>query len=211
MKYPIPLSLIVAIGSVAITFSFLSFSLPASSQSAPFGNSLVPHSFASHFPLEVETIYPQKTTGGDATLGLSVFNVIDNVIDTPNSCEFCTLVVYNGGPHGYADLSYKDIRAHDLTGVKKLSFYIMGINGGEVVDFNVAGKQLSSDAGQSSLSNVKFAVNTGDVTLDKNWKKINIDLSRTDMTGITVPLNIHVLHPSSPGKVSFYVKYPLLS
>lgn len=65
---------------------------------------------------------------------------------------------------------------YDLTGASRLSFWVKGDKGGEVVEFKVGGIM-----GEYSDSIEKT---TGPLTLTRDWKKYNIDLSLSDLSYI---------------------------
>lgn len=140
---------------------------------------------------------------GDAKLNQGYFHIDESVVDTEHSCEFCTYITYTPGPTGIAEVTYSDVVPHDFSGSKKMTLMIMGINGGEHVSFDVAGKHAEGS------NDIHFATKTSPVTLSKAWKKVEIDLTGVNLTGITDPIKIHLTKPTQKESVSFYIKHIL--
>lgn len=164
---------------------------------------LLGQSHAETSELEVKYAYNERVLGGDAEIISGYVQILEDVIDTERSCEFCTYIAYTPGPVGNSTVTYADSKPHNLVGAKKMTFFIMGANGGEKVRFDVAGSLPVDD----TSGDVKYAAQTGVITLTKKWQKIEIDLRPSDLTEITHPLSIHILE-STPGvKVAFYIKF----
>jgi hypothetical protein len=163
---------------------------------------LIGKSEAASHNLEVQNMFKNRHLDGDAKLNQDL-QIDESVVDTEHSCEFCTYITYTPGPSGFADVTYTDIVPHDLSGSKKMTLMIMGIKGGEQVSFEAAGKHAAGS------NDVHFAVKTSTVTLSKAWKKIEIDLTGVDLSGITDPVKIHLVKPTQKGSVSFYIKHIL--
>jgi len=160
---------------------------------------------ASAHNADIRFLFKLKQTGGDGRLDDLYVNIFENVVDTERSCEHCTLVSYRPGPDGYAEVGYISSASHDFTGASRMVFFVMGHDGGEVVHFDVAGKKSSNNVEDEGA--IKYAVTTQAITLDREWKRIQVDLSGQDLTDITHPLNIHVSGSDTNSRIAFYIKH----
>ena len=113
----------------------------------------------------------------------------EDVIWSPNHCEFCTVVEFNVGPGGRSvGVTWSADRDYRIEDAKKMTFFVMGEEGGEEVRFNAVGKK--ADDRQDGGERPEFSVRTKRVTLDSDWKKLEIDLTDVDLTGMTNPFGI---------------------
>lgn len=161
---------------------------------------------AQALPLIVRDKFKEKQLAGDAVAGSKFLKVNEEFVDPENHCEFCTRVEYVPGPEGVAGFSYEDMTGLDLSGAKKVRFWVMGEEGNEKVKFKLAGKSL--DKIQSKLTKgifktERFALTTNEVTLDDDWKKYEVDLSGVDLKRITHPFAFEL---SGGQKQILYIK-----
>jgi hypothetical protein len=151
---------------------------------------------AAVFPLSIRDRFTEKQMEGDAAADSKFMKVDEDFVDPENHCEFCTRVEYTSGPQGKAGFSYEDLKGLDLSGAKKVRFWAMGEQGDEKIKIKVAGRsidKLQEKPGKlkSELNSIfkseRFALTTDQVTLQKNWKRYEIDLTGSDLKGITDP------------------------
>jgi hypothetical protein len=148
---------------------------------------------AAVLPLTIRDRFTEKEMAGDAVAGSQFMNVNEDFVDPENHCEFCTRVEYKPGPEGQAGFSYKDLKGLDLSGAKKVRFWVMGEEGDEKIKFKVAGKSLDKlqeklgKLTKSIFKSERFALTTNQLTLDNKWKEYEIDLSGVDLKEITHP------------------------
>lgn len=220
-------SLIIASSSVSSFFSQSGDGQQQESQTVADGdhghNSILPLALASGFPTDVEATGSFKLSekAGDGQTNTRSIIVHENVIDTERHCDFCTAIEYAPGPKGEAGVSYKALKGIDLSGAKRVTFFVMGENGGEKVKFRVAGKILDivdtnstladSEKGDKLFKNRKFGAVTKEITLDKTWKQIEVDLvdkkgRPLDLSKITHPFALQVMKGSDNSKVVVYFK-----
>jgi hypothetical protein len=133
--------------------------------------------------------------------------VHDNIVDTRRNCEFCTSVDYQPGlSTGNLDLSWAADKNLSISGAKKITFYVMGDSGGEVVKFKAAGKKVDTVINGTMSRILDFGVVSQPVKLQKEWKKLEIDLSKMDMSGVTNPFGIGIEKADNKGPVRIFVK-----
>ncbi len=104
--------------------------------------------------------------------------------DNPHSGKTCLKVVFNKAD-GWGGVFWQDPAndwgdqpgGKDLTGAKKLTFWVRGKNGGEKVKFGFGG-----------IDNKKPHFDTAkgeqEVTLTKDWQQVTIDLAGKDLSRI---------------------------
>lgn len=133
--------------------------------------------------------------------------VHDNIVDTRRNCEFCTSIDYQPGlSTSNLDLSWSADKNFNISGAKKITFYAMGDTGGEVVKFEAAGKKVDTILGGKVSKTLNFGLVSQPVTLQKEWKKFEIDLSKTNLSGVTNPFGIGIEKADNKGPVKIFVK-----
>ena len=166
---------------------------------------------AAKSQVEVLHLFKSKDMGGDAKDNVGSLRVYEDYIDTDNHCEFCTRVEYTPGVQGVAGMAYVDVKGHDLTGTKRVTMYVMGISGDEKIKFMVGGKKFDKTKDKISYQGIfkdqKFAKVTQNISLDKNWKKLEVDVSNGDLKDITHPFAFEITKGKGTEKVVFYLKY----
>lgn len=147
---------------------------------------LIGESEAVHFPLEITQYYKDLDVQTDEGSDSSNLKIYQNVIDTQRNCEFCFAFIYTPDQKGKTEVAFSShVKGYDLSGAKKVSFYLMGDNGDEVVTVKAAGKKkITNGIEEKSKS---FAVSTQPIKLEKQWKKLEIDLSNNDLSDVTYP------------------------
>jgi hypothetical protein len=148
---------------------------------------------AQALPLVVRDKFKDKQLAGDAAANSRHLKVDEEFVDPENHCEFCTRVEYVPGPKGGSGFAYEDPNGLDLSGAKKVRFWVMGEEGNEKIKFKLAGKSLDKIQGKllkklgSLFETERFALTTQEVSLDDDWKKYEVDLTGVDLKGITHP------------------------
>ena len=165
--------------------------------------------------VEATSAHPQidhqsslSARAGDAVSPKKYLIVYDSFIDTERHCEHCIRIEYVPGPEGVAGMAFQNEQGLDFKPFKKVTFYIMGLEGGEVIKFKAAGKTVDSSKVSSKeiFKNVKFDKTTKDVTLSKDWKKMEIDLSNSDLKEITHPFGFQLSNDKNKANTVFYLK-----
>ena len=173
---------------------------------------LISESLAVKYPLEVADLYKLVRTEGDTDYGDVYLRYHEDVINSERSCEFCTLVEYTPGPIGQSEISFTSSTGYDLSGAKKVTLFIMGADGDESVTIKVAGKEKiknesSTDTAERGKKIKEFAATTKPIKLDKQWKKLEIDLTdNADLKRITDAFAVLVKASDNNGPVAFYIK-----
>ena len=169
---------------------------------------------AASLPLAIDYHFKLEEKVGDAKEGSAYVQVDEDFIDSENHCEFCTRIEFVSGPQGEAGLAYVLDNALDFSNAKSVTFFAMGEKGGEKVKFKVAGKKLDKLGVKADevlrpgpFKEHKFALTTGEVSLDKDWRKYTVDLNGVDLTGITHPFGIEMSSSKATGNQVFYIKH----
>jgi len=197
------------LGLVAIATTSVVLYLPSlinNNESHQTEHGLIRESEAVHFPLEITQFYKEFESEGDTDSGAEHLKIYENVIDTQRHCEFCIAFVYTPGPVGETEVAFSSmVKGFDLSGAKKVSFYVMGDEGDEVVTLKVAGKKkLPTVIEQKSK---EFAVSTKPIKLEKQWQKLEIDLQNEDLTDVTYPFGIQFKDVKKGEPVVMFVKW----
>jgi hypothetical protein len=200
-------SLISAIGSSLFVSGTLPFFKHNTSSD---GHGSVPEAQAARLPLHVIEHFGEKQMVGDAATG-SNLKVDDEFVDPENHCEFCTRVEYIPGSRGLAGFAYSSDSALDLTGAKKIRFWVMGEDGGEKIKFKIAGKKKDSDdrQGKDSLSIFSteiFGRTSKEVSLRDDWTKYEVDLIGADLNDITHPFGFELSKGNGEKSQVVYIK-----
>jgi hypothetical protein len=151
-------------------------------------SSLTPTASAQSLPHQVDHHVKIKEKTGDTV------RVEESVNDADRHCEMsCTYAAFTPGKNGKAGLAYISDSPMDLSGAKRVHFFLMGDKGGEMVKVYFAGKNSSSGQKADSLFKEKFARSTGAITLTNDWQRYEISLAGVDLTDITTPFAIELL------------------
>jgi hypothetical protein len=165
---------------------------------------------AVHFPAHMIDIYTNSEKYYD-TLDGGYLYVHDNIIDSRRHCEFCTSVDYQPGlSTGTLDLSWAADKQFNINGAKKITFYVMGDEGGEKVKFKAAGKKIDKIINGKVAKDVTFGIESQPVTLTDEWKKFEIDLSKENLNGVSNPFAIGIDKDYNDRPVRIFVKAMLL-
>src|SRR5918992_1222563 len=167
---------------------------------------------AQSLPHQVDHHVKIKERVGDQRVRVEEFNN-----DADRNCEMsCIFVEFTPGRNGKVGLAYVADSPMDLSGAKRVHFFLMGDKGGEMVKVYVAGKSPSSGqnpGGQNasslrpdSLFKEKFA-KTGAITLTNDWERYEISLAGVDLTGITAPFAIELLKGRNSAPQAVYFKF----
>lgn len=209
MKFPayLAISLVGAIGGSLFLSGIVTYT---GFDTAFHGHDSVAQAEAARLPLHVIERFSEKQMEGDGETGSNV-KVEEDFVDPENHCEFCTRVEYTPGSSGVAGFAYSSNAAIDLTGAKKIRFWVMGEEGGEKVKFKVAGKKKSPgerDNGDSLgiFNSEVFARTSKEVTLRDDWTNYEVDLERTDLRDITHPFGLELTKGSDDKRQVLYIK-----
>ena len=203
------MSFFMILGLVVIGAASVVLYLPSlinSNEIHPTGHELIRVSEAVHFPLEVTQVYKEFETEGDTDSGAEHLKIYENVIDTQRHCEFCLAFVYTPGPLGQADVALSSsVKGFDLSEAKKVSFYIMGDKGDEIVTLKAGGKKTLPNL--IDKQSKEFAVKTKPIKLEKQWQKLEIDLKNKDLKDVTYPFGIQFEDIKNGEPVVVFVKW----
>jgi hypothetical protein len=183
---------------------------------------------ASPYPIYIEKQFKKKVVDNQALYGIGSLRVYDDWVNAEISCEFCTRLEYTPGQLGVPEFAYvngdNDTTQSLLSGAKKVSFYVKGDSGDEVVKFKAAGKPVVASSSSSSTAadaknqpllsplssplqqqkdkdkNIKFDVVTKPVKLEKNWKKLEIDLTQKNLAGVVEPFAVEPDNSTKQGE-----------
>ena len=127
---------------------------------------------AQSLPLEVDHHVKIKERTGDQV------RVVEWNNDADRNCEMsCTFAEFTPGRNGKAGLAYVADSPMDLSGARRVHFFLMGEKGGEMVKVYFAGKNPGNNQAPDSLFREKFARHTGAITLTNDWERYEISLA----------------------------------
>jgi hypothetical protein len=169
---------------------------------------------AQALPFEVRDHFSEKKIAGDA----NNIKVNEDFVDPENHCEFCTFIEYTPGPRGVAGFAYESDAGVDLTGAKKMRFWMMGEEGNERIKFKIAGKRSPDNIQDrppnsspnrptnSIFESERFALTTEEVTLVNDWRRYEVDLSGVSLDDITHPFGFELSKGNGAQKQVIYIK-----
>ncbi|MGI0006261.1 MAG: hypothetical protein ACREAI_07585, partial [Nitrososphaera sp.] len=170
----------------------------------------VQESEAVHFPAHMIDIYTKSEKYYDNLDGGYLY-VHDNIVDSRRHCEFCTSIDYQPGfSTGTLDLTWAAEKQFNINGAKKVTFYVMGEDGGEKVQFKAAGKKIDRIIDGKAITDLAFGVESQPVVLTDEWKKFEIDLSKEDLNGVSNPFAIGIDKDYNDRPVRIFIKGILL-
>jgi hypothetical protein len=162
---------------------------------------------AVKFPFEAERVFSLREIGGASVIGSDPISIHENVVSGKIGCEFCSRIEYTPGIMGRTELSFASDKSYDLTGAKKVSFFVMGAEGDEVITVKAAGKKVI-DQNTGKVSDIKYKTHSKPVKLEKNWKKLELDLGNGSLKDITNAFGIEINKDDNNGNkpVVLYIK-----
>ncbi|HIE28043.1 TPA: hypothetical protein EYP66_12225 [Candidatus Poribacteria bacterium] len=127
---------------------------------------------------------------GDGERGEEFIEIDDYWSKEPHSPPTCYKWVYKpGGPKGWAavawqypDSNWGNERGHDLTGYKRLTFWIKGEKGGEVVSIKAGGHTTGGARYPATFAASPASLRR--ITLKNTWEKKEIDLTGKDLSNV---------------------------
>jgi hypothetical protein len=198
-------ALISIIGS-ALAVPYISKSVDVSSGSD--SSSLIPDASAQSLPFRADHHLQIKEKVGDPV------RIEEGINDGDLHCEMsCKYIEYKPGSQGKAGLAFISDNPLDLSGAKKVHFFLMGEKGGETVKVKIAGKSDKAnvtDKNAQKLDNPfkeKFAKSTDVITLPNQWQRYEVPLDGADLKDVVAPFAIELLKGKGPAKQVVYLKY----
>lgn len=200
--------LAVASAGLLVIASFSAFSYTFSDEKDK--PQAIPESEALGLPVDISLVFTETEANYDTSDGSYVV-VHEGIIDSRRHCEFCTVIEFRDGPSSDTpDVSWIADRNFDIVGAKKVTFYAMGERGGESVIFNAAGKKVDRVLGGTLVEALDFAVETKPVTLTNEWQKYELDLSTTNLAGVSSPFGIEAERGENTGITRIFIKGMML-
>ncbi len=134
--------------------------------------------------------------------------VEESMNEAERNCEMsCTYIQYTPGKQGKAGLAYVTDSPVDLTGAKRVHFFLMGDKGGETVKVKIAGKNPTGVLKADSPFKEKFAISSNAIKLTNDWQRYEIPLNGVDLKGITAPFAIEILKGKGSATQAIYFKF----
>jgi hypothetical protein len=165
--------------------------------------------FHSLFPIRNMEMSTLLDRAGDA---LSRPSLQENLAMTADgNCEMCQVIKYIPGPIGKAGIAYGSAQVLDLSGAKRVVFFVRGELGGEKVAFVALGKPSNSSLVSPNIfSNLNFAVISKNITLTSDWQRFQLSLSSSDPIDVTYPFGFIASKVRSQVASGSNIPYPPL-
>lgn len=141
-------------------------------------------------PRDIAATFTATGWMGDGAQGTTHVTLVKNDTTKPHSPPQAIKVKYVIGPQKWAGIYWQnkpdnwgDKPGEDFskTGYKRVTFWARGQNGREMVEFKAGGID-ARDKGKKYVDS--FNATTGEITLDVEWKKYEIDLTGKDLSSV---------------------------
>jgi hypothetical protein len=153
-------------------------------------------------PFEVDHHLKVKEKVGDPV------RIEEDINDAEQHCEMeCKYIEYKPGPKGKGGLAFNSDTPLDLSGAKKVHFFLMGEDGGEKVEVKLAGKNPGKGQKGDDGFKEKFALSTSVITLPNDWQRYEVPLDGVDLKNIVAPFGIELLKGKGSATQVVYLKY----
>ena len=217
---------IVALSSIAgsaLAAPYISNVATIGSSDSSGATSVIPDASAQSIPYRVDHHLKIKEKVGDPV------RVEENINDGEQHCEMsCKYIELRPGARGRAALAFIADTPADLSGAKRVHFFLMGENGGETVKVKIAGKNPQSERGNAAppsdrgnaanttrgpaqngddLLKEKFGASSNVITLPNDWQRFEMPLDGVDLKNIVAPFGIEVLKGKGSAPQVVYLKY----
>lgn len=137
---------------------------------------------AALLPLDVDETFTTLEKTGDGKTKASSIVIDTDHVDPDEHCEFCMRIEFNPGNTGKGGVIMKGDKAFDLDKATRIAFFARGETGTEEVQFLAAGKENKVDGG---FGGPKYSAVSETTKLQRDWHKVEIDLSGKDLKTIT--------------------------
>jgi hypothetical protein len=165
-------------------------------------SSLIHQADAQKAPYKVDQHLKVNEKAGDP------LRIEENINDAEQHCEMtCKYIEYKPGSNGKAALAFTSSTPLDLSGAKKVHFFLMGENGGEKVKVKIAGKDPGVGKKADPLFKEKFGLSTDEITLPNDWKRYEVPLDGVDLKKIKAPFGMELLKGKGSAQQVVYLKY----
>jgi hypothetical protein len=165
-------------------------------------SSLIHEASAQNAPYKVDQHLKINEKAGDP------LRIEENINDAEQHCEMtCKYIEYKPGSNGKAALAFTSSTPLDLSGAKKVHFFLMGENGGEKVKVKIAGKDPGVGKKADPLFKEKFELSTDEITLPNDWKRYEVPLDGVDLKKIKAPFGMELLKGKGSAQQVVYLKY----
>src|SRR5918995_2530692 len=156
-----------------------------SSDPDPSSSSLIREATAQKAPYKVDHHLKVSEKAGDP------LRIEENVNDGEQHCEMtCKYIEHQPGSQGKSALAFTTSSPVDLSGAQKVTFFLMGENGGEKVKVKIAGKDPAAGTKGDALLKERFEVSSGDITLPNDWQRYEVPLNGVDLKNIKAPFGM---------------------
>lgn len=158
---------------------------------------------------DVAKFYTASGWMGDGIEGTKCVQLNEVHKDNPKSKRTCAKITYTLGPQGWAGIywlnepdNWGDDPGDDFSkaGYTKITFRARGEKGGEVVEFKAGGIRNKKKEHKDS-----FAVSTGKLTLEKDWKHYEIKLQGKNLSSVIGVFCWVASGTSNPKGLTFYL------
>ena len=193
----------VAGSAIAVPYISNLANVSSNGSSSPTDSSSFMHEAAAQkAPYKVDHHLKINEKAGDP------LRIVDNINDGEQHCEMtCKYIEYQPGGQGKAALAFVSSTPVDLSGAKKVTFFLMGENGGEKVKVKIAGKNPGAGVKGDELLKEKFELSSGDITLPNDWQRYEVPLDGVDLKNVKAPFGMDVLKGQGSAKQVVYLKY----
>ena len=165
-------------------------------------SSLIHQADAQKAPYKVDQHLKVNEKAGDP------LRIEENINDAEQHCEMaCKYIEYKPGSNGKAALAFTSSTPLDLSGAKKVHFFLMGENGGEKVKVKIAGKDPGVGKKADPLFKEKFELSTDEITLPNDWQRYEVPLDGVDLKKIKAPFGMELLKGKGSAQQVVYLKY----
>ncbi|MFL6473907.1 MAG: PKD domain-containing protein [Nitrososphaera sp.] len=128
--------------------------------------------------------------------------------DGERNCEMsCIYVKFQPGAASTSGLAFVSDSPLDLSGAKRVHFFLMGEKGGETVKVNLVGKKPTTGQNPDAPFKEKFSRSSGIITLTNDWKRYEMPLDGISLKDTTAPFALQLLKGKSTGNQAIYFKF----
>lgn len=138
---------------------------------------------AAILPLDVDENFRMLEQTGDGKTKASAFVIDTDHVDPDQHCEFCMRIEFTPGNTGKGGIVLKGDKAFDIDKATRIAFFARGETGSEDVQFKAAGKESRGDG--ATQGQLKYSFVSETTRLQKDWHKVEIDLTGKDLKAIT--------------------------
>jgi len=165
------------------------------------------HSLHKQFDGRINLDHTSDIVRGGEAKFYARLTIDKNFMDVSKSCDHCIKIEYTPSGDNKAGVAYIYDKL-DLKSYQRIVFFAKGQQSGEEVSFIAIGRNTIHTTSREGdiFPNQQFTIVTKNVTLDKTWRRYEININNIDLVDVTHPFGYVIYGQRAEVGQIFYLK-----